>query len=110
MLGHVVGDSPGRDSSTSTAPDVAPSVLIVMYNTAERLLLKRLCLAEGCTVHTAETGLKALQILAATEEAYGLCLIDTVLPDIDPRSLCLQIAELVRGGVGRKLNFRVWLL
>jgi len=89
----------------SNEANVRPSVLIVMHNTAERLLLKRVCQAEGCEVHTCETGLKALHILGtAGKETYDLCLIDTVLPDVDPRSLCLQIARIEQGGAGCKLN------
>jgi CheY-like chemotaxis protein len=77
-----------------------PCVLIVMHNTTERLLLKAVCQLEGCVVHTSETGLKALQTLMANEGTYALCLIDTVLSDVEPHSLCSQILELVRGGAG----------
>jgi PleD family two-component response regulator len=75
-----------------------PYVLIVMHNTTERLLLKHACQVEGCVVHTSETGQKALQILAANGETYALCLIDAVLPDVEPKSFCSQMLGLVRGG------------
>jgi len=74
-----------------------PCVLIVMHNTTERLLLKHACQMEGCAVHTSETGQKALQMIAANEGTYALCLIDAVLPDVEPKSFCLQMLELVRG-------------
>jgi|AntAceMinimDraft_5_1070358.scaffolds.fasta_scaffold04870_1 CheY-like chemotaxis protein len=75
-----------------------PSVLIVMHNTTERLLLKAVCQLEGCVVHTSETGVNALKTLAANEGTYTLCLVDTVLPDVEPHSFCSQMLELVRGG------------
>jgi CheY-like chemotaxis protein len=78
-----------------------PCVLIVMHNTTERLLLKHVCQLEGCVVHASETGLKALELLAANAGTYVLCLIDTVLPDIEPHSLCSQMSELARGGARR---------
>ena len=81
-----------------------PCVLIVIHNVAERLLLKRMCQEEGCVVHTSETGLAALQILAANGGMYTLCLIDAVLPDIEPQSLCSQMSELVRGGAANQTN------
>jgi CheY-like chemotaxis protein len=81
-----------------------PCVLIVIHNIAERLLLKRMCQEEGCVVHTSETGLAALQILAANGGMYTLCLIDAVLPDIEPQSLCSQMSELVRGGAANQTN------
>jgi len=76
-----------------------PCVLIVMHNTTERLLLKHACQMEGCAVHTSETGQKALQILAANGGTYALCLIDVVLPDVEPKSFCSQMLRLVQGGV-----------
>ena len=47
-------------------------------------------------MHTAETGRIALEVIAANAHVYALCLIDTVLPDIDSLSLCSQMSELVR--------------
>jgi|AntAceMinimDraft_12_1070368.scaffolds.fasta_scaffold65605_2 CheY-like chemotaxis protein len=79
-----------------------PYVLIVMHDTTERLLLKRMCQVEGCVVHTSETGVGALQIIAANEGTYALCLIDTVLPDVEPHLFCSQMSRLVRGGAGCK--------
>jgi DNA-binding response OmpR family regulator len=70
-----------------------------MHNTTERLLLKHACQMEGCAVHTSETGQKALQILAANGGTYALCLIDVVLPDVEPKSFCSQMLRLVQGGV-----------
>jgi hypothetical protein len=90
-----------------------PHVMIVMHDTTERLLLERMCQLEGCAVRTSETGLEALRVIAASEKTYALCLIDTVLPDIEPHSLCSQILELVRGGAGCKLRVYVffhWLM
>jgi CheY-like chemotaxis protein len=69
-----------------------------MHNTTERLLLKAVCQLEGCVVHTSETGVNALKTLAANEGTYTLCLVDTVLPDVEPHSFCSQMLELVRGG------------
>jgi len=68
-----------------------PVVLLVAHNGTERLLLKHMCQLEGCQVHTAETGRVALELVAANAHVYALCLIDTVLPDIEPLSLCVQI-------------------
>jgi PleD family two-component response regulator len=72
-------------------------VLIVMHNTTERLLLKHVCQMEGCLVDTCGTGLKALQNMTSNGDSYALCLVDTVLPDIEPHSLISQMSELVRG-------------
>ena len=74
-----------------------PCVLIVMHNTTERMLLKHMCQVEGCVVHTSETGTKAIELLAANAGMYALCLVDTVLPDIETKSLCSQFQELIRG-------------
>uniref|UniRef100_A0A7S0S9T0 Histidine kinase n=1 Tax=Mantoniella antarctica TaxID=81844 RepID=A0A7S0S9T0_9CHLO len=84
----------GTDSWTK---ENQPCVLVVMHNTAERLLLKHMCGLEGCGVHTCDTGLKAMQLLEANVGRYTLCLIDTVLPDVEPHSLCSRMSELVRG-------------
>jgi CheY-like chemotaxis protein len=75
-----------------------PSVLIVMQNTIERLLLRHMCKMEGCVVHTCEAGLEALHILAANKGTYDLCFMDTVLSDVEPPSFCSQMSEIVRGG------------
>ena len=81
-----------------------PCVLIVIYNTTERLLLKQMVQMEGYAVHTFETGLEALRVVAANEGTYTLGLIGAVLPDIDPHILCSQMLELVCGGVGYELH------
>jgi len=44
-------------------------------------------------VHTAETGRVALELIAANAHMYTLCLVDTVLPDIEPYSLCANISK-----------------
>ena len=88
----VVGD----DSLASKGQ--RPSVLIVMQNTIERLLLRHMCKMEGCVVHTCEAGLEALHILAANKGTYDLCFMDTVLSDVEPPSFCSQMSEIVRGG------------
>jgi len=63
-----------------------------------------MCQVEGCVVHTSETGLAALQILAANGGMYTLCLIDAVLPDMEPQTLCSQMSELVCGGAAYQTN------
>ena len=86
------------EEQDSWPEDAQPCVLLVMHNTMERLLMKRLCQAEGCGVHTSDTGLKALQMMAANKGKYALCLMDTVLSDVGPSSLCSQMLELELGG------------
>jgi len=86
------------EKQDSWSKDGQPCVLLVMHNTTERLLMKHLCQAEGCVVDTSDTGLKALQMMAANKGKYALCLMDTVLSDVGPSSLCSQMLELELGG------------
>ena len=108
--------TPGSAHRTTTATFNSrktgqPHVLIVMHNTAERLLLKQMAQMEGYAVHTSGTGLEALQVMAANQGTYAICLMDTVLPDLDPHALCSQMSELVRGGVSHELHtFRLFFI
>jgi CheY-like chemotaxis protein len=106
---EVIAPAAQAQSRNSFGNSGQAHVLIVMHDTTERLLLERMCQVEGCEVHASETGVEALQIIAKNEGTYALCLIDTMLPDMEPRSLCSQIFELIRGGARCKLSAHAFI-
>jgi CheY-like chemotaxis protein len=69
-----------------------PTVLLVDDHDGSRTMLERILSRRGCTVHTADTGEKAIAL--ASEHAFDLLFVDMKLPTIDGLETCLALNAL----------------
>ena len=79
------------DSARELLPTGSETVLLVDDKAELRDLLEDILSRNGYTVLTAESGLKALEILETT--AVDLLLSDVIMPDMDGYALAAQVKE-----------------